>query len=85
MNRDQIINELTKIFQAVFEDDEVELTEETSPDDLPDWRSLEHVRLCIEIGQRFNIQMKPSQLARMTTVGGFIDLLSDRLSQGSES
>ena len=45
MTRDEVFNKLNEIFREVFDDDEIEVSEETTSDDIEDWDSLEHINL----------------------------------------
>ena len=40
MTREAIFEELTEIFRDIFDDEEIELTDETTADDIEDWTAL---------------------------------------------
>jgi acyl carrier protein len=76
MERIGILAKLEKIFTEIF-DEEVELTEATTPFDLPEWGSLAHVRICAAVQQSFNVQLKPSKINRIENVGDLVNLIAD--------
>ena len=43
MTREDVFEKLTEIFQDVFDDDSIELSEETTAEDIEDWDSLSMV------------------------------------------
>jgi acyl carrier protein len=43
---------------------------------LTQWDSLKHVELLTEIDEVFGIQIEPTDLWKMTTVGGILEVLS---------
>ena len=45
---------LQDIFRDVFDDDEIELFDEMTSDDVEDWDSLSHVNLILRIEKEFN-------------------------------
>ena len=49
MSREEILEKLNEIFRDIFDDEEINLSEETTPDDIEDWDSLGHVYLTAEI------------------------------------
>ena len=51
MTREEVFEILTGIFQDVFDDDEIELTDATTADDIEDWDSLEQINLVVACGK----------------------------------
>ena len=49
MTAEQILKDLEEIFRDNFDDDELELTRETTADDIEDWDSLEQINLLTTI------------------------------------
>ena len=58
MTREAIFEELTEIFRDIFDDEEIELTDETTADDIEDWDSLEQINLLVAIEKKFSIKFK---------------------------
>ena len=75
MTREEIFAQLTEIFQDVFDDDEIVLTEETTADDIEDWDSLEQINLLVAIEKQFNIKFQLADVADLENVGAMADLV----------
>ena len=55
MKEEEIYKELDKIFQEVFDDDDIHVNEKTTADDIEEWDSLEHITLIVSIENHFKI------------------------------
>lgn len=69
------MDELTSVFQQVFDDDELVVTRTTSAADVEGWDSLTHVSLMLTIEKRFGIRFKSAQVASLKDVGELADLI----------
>lgn len=69
MKREEVFAELTKIFRNNFDDDSIELSDETSSADIEGWDSMEQVNLLVIIQEKFNIQFNIEQINTMRNVG----------------
>ena len=61
--------DLQQLFRDVFGDDRIELTEETTARDIPQWDSLGHVNLMFAIEERFGVRFRGNELAEFANVG----------------
>jgi acyl carrier protein len=71
--------ELQEIFRELFDDDEIELFDEMTADDIEDWDSLSHISLIKDIESRFNIEFTTEELVSAKNVGEFIALINSKL------
>lgn len=81
MNRQEIFNQLTNIFQEVFDDETISLEDSTSAKDIDEWDSLNHINLILMVEQTFRIKMKTSEVAQLNNVREFIDLIMSKQRQ----
>ena len=60
MKREEVFQKLTEVFQDVFDDDGIVLSDSTSAEDIEDWDSLSHITLLSSIEEEFGLhfQMK---------------------------
>jgi len=69
------LDELTTVFQQVFDDDELVVSRETTAADVAGWDSLTHVTLMLGVEKRFAIRFKSAQVAALKSVGELVDLI----------
>lgn len=70
---------LEEIFRDVFEDESIELTEETTAEDIEDWDSLTHIQLIVDIEKKFNVKFTTQEINGLKNVGEFISLVESKL------
>jgi acyl carrier protein len=58
----------------------LELTYETTSDDVPDWDSMNHITLLVEIEAYFDIQFPMAEIEELRSVGELVQAIKDRLS-----
>jgi acyl carrier protein len=69
---------LEQVFQTIFNDDELVLTEETTAADVPGWDSLAHVNLMFAVEAEFGLQFIGNQFAEFENVGELVRFLEAR-------
>lgn len=79
MSRQEIFDEVQKIFQTVFDDDELVITDSTNSEDIEDWDSLEHINLVVATEKKFNLKFDIKEVGTLKDVGEMIDLIERRL------
>ena len=70
-----VLDQVQSIFQDVFEDDELEVTIETTAADVEEWDSLMHVTLILEIESAFQIRFSSGDVANLQSVGDLCALI----------
>ncbi len=78
MSREDIKTKLTEIFQDVFDNDEIELSDETTADDIEEWDSLEHITLIAAVEKAFKMRFTMKEVSSMKNVGEMITILDER-------
>lgn len=77
MNRNDITLKLTAIFRDVFEDENIVLTNSTTPDDIENWDSLSNIMLINEIEEAFKCKFSMKDLLKMKNAGDIIDRIEE--------
>lgn len=77
MSREEIFERLTGVFQDVFDDDSIELTDSTGPDDIDGWDSLEHISLIAAIENEFGIRFAIKTALKLKTAGEIASAIFD--------
>lgn len=79
MNRNEIIEKLTPICMEVFENDELELSDEMSVGNVEGWTSLTNMMLINEIQKTFGIQFKFRELPNLVSIGAIVSAIETNL------
>lgn len=75
-----MIEQLQNIFREVFDDDKIELSMDTSSDDLEDWDSFNHVKLILSCEESFDIKFDVQEVAELTNIRSLILTIKNKLS-----
>lgn len=79
MTREEVYEQLNKVFQEVFDDDEITVNDATTSDDIEEWDSLEHINLISAVEQEFGIKFTMGQVVTMKNVGEMTDIILSRV------
>lgn len=81
MSREEVFEKLNEIFRNNFDDDSINLTDETSSADIEDWDSLEQINLVVVIQDKFGIHFNIDEVNSMKNVGEMVDYILRKLEQ----
>lgn len=70
-----ILKKLEPIFQAVFEDANLKLTESLNANDVENWDSLNHITLIVEVEEFTGVSFSTDDLIDLENVGDFAKVL----------
>ena len=73
--RGEIKGRLNRIFHEVFDDDEIEIFDEMTANDIEEWDSLMHVGLIVAVEDEFEIRMSTAEIGELQNVGEMISLI----------
>ena len=76
-----ILNELQPIFQDVFDDEDLVVTNESNAENIDDWDSLSHIRLVVAIEKQFGIKFAFGELSVLKNVGEMITIISQKIAE----
>lgn len=80
MDRDEVMEKVTEIAREIFDDDELELYDDTIAADVDGWDSLTHLSLMNEIENEFEIKFEMKEVQGLNNVGELIDVILERIS-----
>lgn len=75
MTREAVYERLNKVFQDVFDDEDITVNDATTSADIEDWDSLEHINLVAAVEQEFGIKFTMGQVVTMKNVGEMVDII----------
>jgi len=79
MTREEIFEGLNEVFQDVFDDEDIMVTESTTADDIEDWDSLEHINLIVAVERHFRMKFSMGEVTSMKNVGAMADIIAERV------
>ncbi len=80
MERKEIFSILNDIFMDVLDlDEKIELTDETSANDIEEWDSLSHIQLIVAIEKKFNIKFTSLEIMKWRNVGEMINSIEEKM------
>jgi acyl carrier protein len=66
------LEQLTQVFQRVFDDPSLTIKAETTASDVPGWDSLSHVNLILVVEQTFQVKFSNKDLLVLQDVGDLV-------------
>ena len=75
-----VFEEVKTIFQSVFDDEEMEITPETTAQDYEDWDSLAQIQLIVAAERKFNIKFTTEEMKNLKNVGDFVQKIEEKRS-----
>lgn len=69
---------LIEIVTTLLEIEDGSVTDETSPETVDQWDSLNHVNMCMAVCEEFGVSMTTEDMASIRRVGDIVELLKAR-------
>ena len=60
---------LQAVFQEIFNDDQLQITDSTTAEDIPEWDSIAHINLMLTIESTFSVHFSDHELTSFANVG----------------
>ena len=79
MTTSAILEKLQPLFRDVLDVPDLELTEDLSAKDVPEWDSLNHVRIISAVEKNFSVRLTSSELEKSQNVGDLAQLVSTKI------
>lgn len=79
MSKNEIFEKLNEIFQDVFDDESLTVTETTTAADIEDWDSLTHIMLLSAVEDEFGIKFDMKAVQGLKNVGAMAELIESLL------
>lgn len=79
MEREEILKRMEVIFKDVLDLEELELTEDTTADDIDEWDSLSHIQLIVAIEKGFGIKLTAREVKELADVGEMVSCIKNKI------
>ena len=81
MKKEEIFNTILLTCRDVFNDSDLELSFDSSADQVDQWDSLTHIQLILEIEKSFKIRFSLGELQTLKRIGNLVQLISEKLNE----
>lgn len=78
MDKEKVTARLNEVFQDVFDDETIQISDSTTADDIEAWDSLEHISLISAVEKAFKMRFTMKEVSGMKNVGEMINILCER-------
>jgi len=72
---DKVLSELENIFRDILDEDSLNLTRETTANDVDGWDSLTHIQLIVAIEKKYKVKISSKEILSWKNVGELLDSL----------
>jgi acyl carrier protein len=79
MTTNEIIERVNEIFIDVLENPDIVISGETTANDVPEWDSLNHIMLVIEIEKKFGIRFSSGEVGGFKNVGEMCEAIKAKM------
>ena len=81
MDRKEIFDKVKAICRDVFENEELELTEESDANEIEEWDSITHLNLISDMEEEFRVSFTLEEISNAKNLGELVDALIRHLSK----
>jgi acyl carrier protein len=79
MTTEKIMEQVNEIFVEVFENHTIVISGATTAADIPEWDSLNHIMLVVEIERKFNIRFVSGEVSGFRNVGEMCEAIRAKM------
>ena len=73
-----MIIRLQEIFREVFDNQNITITENTSPEEIEHWDSFNHVKLILSLEETFGIKFDVAEVVELNNVSDIISAIKNK-------
>ena len=81
MSYEQVMEKLREVFYDVFDDENLEINENTTANDIEEWDSLEQIHIIMGCEKKFGVKFEISEVNKMKNVGEMVSLIVSKVSE----
>lgn len=73
MTTESVLTQVNEIFKDILENDQLNIQNKTTADDVEEWDSLSHIQLIVAIEKYYQIRFTTSEINNFKNVGEMCD------------
>ncbi len=79
MSNAEIIADLTKIMEKIFDVSDLKISMDTVATDVEDWDSLNHIQMVVAVEKHFKIKFSSTEIQNWKNVGEIVASIQNKL------
>lgn len=79
MDNTKVLDEVITIFKDVIDEDDMNLTIDSTPEDVEGWDSLTNIRIIVAIERKFNIKFTASEVDRFNSIKEVVNTVTSKV------
>lgn len=79
MQNNLVVDQLTKIFRDIFNDETIVLNDQITAEDIGSWDSLSHMLMITEVENSFAVKFRLREINKLKNVGTLLELIESKL------
>lgn len=76
---ERALNEVKDIFRDILDEESLNLTRETTANDVDGWDSLTHIQLIVAIEKKFKVKFSSKEILSWKNIGELLDSLHSKI------
>jgi acyl carrier protein len=81
MTEPEIYDVLNQVFRQVLEDEKIELTPQTTAEDVEGWDSMNHVFILVELEKRLGVKFQAAEMEELKNIGEMATLIQQKMAR----
>lgn len=79
MTREEVYEKLNEVFRDVFDDEDIEVNDDTTAADIDGWDSLMHITLMDAVEEEFDVSFDMKTVVKLKNVGEMVDVILEEV------
>ena len=79
MEKADILKSLEQVFQKEFKNQELKINENSSPNDIDEWDSINQLTLISDVEEQFKVKFNLNEIIEIEKVQDILDVLDEKL------
>jgi len=82
MTEQAVWDRMLEVMRETFGEDDLQVTRESSAQDVEGWDSLSHIELIVALEDAFGVRFRTGEIAGLKTIGELVGVITNRVGHG---